>query len=389
MGGSVLAVGGGAAWWIGRGNRLGPFGIPPAVQTPQARVLDPKKGDYVLGATPEPLWSVASAVADDSPAPLPVRDVVIVGAPKGGIAAHSVVDGALRWSAPVTVAANRYLSLSDRLVAATDRNGTLVTFVASTGEPKWTSPAEAASLLAADDEAVYLITKDGRVRSIGRSDAKIRWTVGVDANLGSKAASRGLAAHGRLVIAAADGSVVALDTTDGRKAWDRREQSVDGRAMLAVSERSLCITGKNLSVLDIIDGKDLWSAENPKPPNGGAVFWAHRPSTATTCTRLFCDSPSAMTSGTAREPTGPSKVSSNATRPARSSCRGTASGRSPSTRPREASTSSTSRPRTGRRGCSPSSRIPTATGSRPTRTVCSSWTARHSAPCPCSEPLSP
>ncbi|MFI1282496.1 protein kinase [Streptomyces sp. NPDC020858] len=272
-GGSVLAVGGGAAWWIGKGNHLGPFDIPPAVQTPQARVLDPKKGDYVLGSAPEPLWSVASALADNSPAPLPVRDVVIVGAPKGGIAAHSVVDGSLRWSAPGTVAGNRYLSLSDRLVAATDRNGTLVTFVASTGRPKWTSPAEAASLLAADDEAVYLITKDGRVRSIGRSDARIRWTVGVGANLGSEAGSRGVAAHGRLVIAAADGAVVALDTTDGRTAWDRREQSADGRAKLAVSERSLCITGKNLSVLDIVDGKDLWSAENPKPPNGGAVSW--------------------------------------------------------------------------------------------------------------------
>ncbi|NXY98943.1 protein kinase [Streptomyces sp. BR123] len=272
VGGSVLAAGGGtAAWWILSGR--GPFDVPPAVQTPQARVLDPQKGDFVLGKAPEPLWSVPSSLSDDSPAPLPVRDVIIGGAPNGGIAARSVVDGTLRWSAPKTVAANRYLSLSDQLVAATDRNGTLVTFVASTGEPKWTSPADAASLLAADDEAVYVITKDGRVRSIGRSDAKVRWTVDVDADLGTKAASRGLAAHGRLVLTAADGSVVALDTTDGRKAWDRGKQFDDGRAKLALSGRSLCLTGKNLSVLDIIDGKDLWSAENPKPPNGGAIYW--------------------------------------------------------------------------------------------------------------------
>ncbi|WP_328926881.1 serine/threonine-protein kinase [Streptomyces sp. NBC_00190] len=271
VGGSVLAVGGGAVWWIRKGS--GPFDIPPAVQTPQARVLDPKKGDYVLGETAKPLWSVPSALSEESPAPLPVRDVVIVGAPKGGIAARSVVDGTLRWSAPEAVAANRYLSLSGQLVAATDRNGTLTTFVASTGEPKWTSPAEAASLLDADDEAVYLITKDGRVRAIGRSDAKIRWTVDVDADLGTKAASRGLAAQGRLVITAADGSLVALDTTDGRKAWDRRKQSDDGRAKVALSGRSLCVTGKNLSALDIVDGKDLWSAENPKPPNGGTISW--------------------------------------------------------------------------------------------------------------------
>ncbi|MFE3905164.1 PQQ-binding-like beta-propeller repeat protein [Streptomyces sp. NPDC059153] len=276
VGGPVLAAGGGtAAWWSRKADRAGrgPFDIPAAVQTPKARVLDAKKGDYVLGETPEPLWSVPSALGDDSPAPLPVRDVVVVGAPKGGIAARSVVDGRLRWSAPEAVATHRYLSLSDELVAAVDRSGTLVTFVASTGEPKWTSPAGASSLLAADDEAVYLITKDRRVRSIGRADAKIRWTVEVDADLGTKAASRGIAAHGRLVITTADGDIVAIDTGDGRKVWERREQAEGGRAKLALSGRSLCVTGKRLSTLDIIGGKELWAAKNPKPPSGAPVFW--------------------------------------------------------------------------------------------------------------------
>ncbi|MFD9032387.1 PQQ-binding-like beta-propeller repeat protein [Streptomyces sp. NPDC059567] len=274
VGGSVLAVGGGtAAWWSRRAGGGGPFDIPPAVATPRARVLDAQKGDYVLGESPEPLWSIPSALADDSPAPLPVRDVLVVGAPGGGIAARSVVDGSLRWSAPKTVAAQRYLSLSDRLVAATDRNGTLVTFVASTGEPKWTSPAEAASLVAADDDAVYLITKDRRVRSIGRSDGKIRWTVEVAADLGTNAASRGSAAHGRLVIAASDGDVIALDTADGGAAWDRRKQSADGRAQLALSDRTLIVTGKHLSALDIVGGKELWTARNPELPNAAAVSW--------------------------------------------------------------------------------------------------------------------
>ncbi|MFE1831139.1 protein kinase [Streptomyces yangpuensis] len=270
-GGSVLAVGGGtAAWWS---RRTGPFDIPAAVKTPEGKLFDMKKGDYVLGETPAPLWSVPSAVSDATPAPLPVRDVVIVGAPKGGIAARSVVDGTLRWSAEKVAVAGRYLSLSDRLVAAADRDGTLMTFVASTGEPKWTSPAEAASLLASDDEAVYVITQGGRVRSIGRSDARIRWTVGVDADLGKDAASRGLAAQGRLVVTAADGSVVALDTADGRKVWDRRKQSDDGRARAAVSGRSLCVTGRNLTVVDVVDGKELWTAENLKPKEGITPFW--------------------------------------------------------------------------------------------------------------------
>ncbi|WP_030763955.1 serine/threonine-protein kinase [Streptomyces sp. NRRL F-2664] len=274
-GGSVLAAGGGAAAWWGLASRSGgdPFDLPPAVRTPEGRILDAKKGDYVLGETPAPLWSVASAVSADTPAPLPVRDVVIVAAPEGGIAARSVVDGTLRWTAADAVATNRYLSLSDRLVAATDGDGRLVTFVASTGRPRWTAPAEAAWLLAADDEAVYLVTKDRRVRSVGRADGRIRWTVGVGADLGTKAASRGLAAQGRLVVTAADGSVVALDTADGRTVWDLREQSAGGRAMVALSGRTLCVSGKNLSAVDVVDGKQLWSAENPKPADGTPVSW--------------------------------------------------------------------------------------------------------------------
>ncbi|MGW6982796.1 protein kinase domain-containing protein [Streptomyces sp. NPDC054932] len=275
VGGAVVAVGSTAAIWNWTADRIrrDPFNIPAAVRTPEARVLNAGKGDYVLGQTPEPLWSVPSALADDSPAPLPVRDVVIAGDAKGGIAARSVVDGSPRWSAPEVVAANRYLSLSDRLVVATDRNGALVTFVASTGEPKWTSAAEAASLLAADDDAVYVITKDGRVRSIGRSDAKIRWTVRAGADLGTKAATRGLVAQGRLVLTTPDGHVIALGTADGRKAWERRDRSADGRAKLALSGRTLCEAGNHLCAVDIVDGEEIWATQNLEPKNSTTVFW--------------------------------------------------------------------------------------------------------------------
>ncbi|MFD9287237.1 PQQ-binding-like beta-propeller repeat protein [Streptomyces sp. NPDC060030] len=275
VGGSVLAVGSGtAAWWSWKADGGGPFDVPPAVPTPKARVLDAKKGDYVLGETPEPIWKVSSALAKSPAAPLPVRDVLVVAAAKGGIAARSVVDGSVRWSAPDVVAAGRYLSLSDRLVAAVDGAGTLVTFVASTGEPKWTSSAQAASLLAADAEAVYVITEDGRVRAIGRSDAKVRWTVQVDVDLGEKAASRGLAAQRRLVITAADGSVVALDTADGRKVWHHRQLTDSGRAQVDRSGGTLCVTGKQLFAFDLVGGKELWSTDSPKLPNGNPAFWS-------------------------------------------------------------------------------------------------------------------
>ncbi|MEU4882195.1 serine/threonine-protein kinase [Streptomyces althioticus] len=273
-GASVLAVGGTAAWWNWRTDGDDPFDIPPAVAAPKARALDAAKGDYVLGEAPEPLWQAPSALSDRPAAPLPVRDVLVVAAAKGGIAAHSVVDGSVRWSAPDVEATGRYLSLSDRLVAAVDREGTLVTFVASTGEPKWTAPARAASLLDADAEAVYLITEDGRIRAVNRSDATVRWTVPIDADLGGKAASRGLAARRRLVVTAADGSVVALDTADGRQVWEHRSLTDSGRADVDRSGGTLCVAGRQLAAYDLADGKELWSTATPDQPSSDPAFWS-------------------------------------------------------------------------------------------------------------------
>ncbi|MFJ9594805.1 PQQ-binding-like beta-propeller repeat protein [Streptomyces virginiae] len=62
-----------------------------------------------------------------------------------------------------------------------------------------------------------------------------------------------MAAQGRLVVTAADGTVVALDTADGRRVWDRRKQSDGGRAKVALSGRVLCVTGKNLTAVDVVD----------------------------------------------------------------------------------------------------------------------------------------
>ncbi|MFC7967917.1 serine/threonine-protein kinase [Streptomyces cinereoruber] len=274
-GGAVLAAGGGgAAWWALRGEPDGPFDIPPAVPAPKAGVLDAAKGDYVLGELPDPLWSVPGALSKDSPAPLFAGDVVVTGAPGGGIAARSVVDGAVRWSAPGTTPRGRYLSLSDRLVAAVGRDGSLVTFVASTGVPKWTVPAaEAAMLLTADDEAVYLVTEDGKVRAVGRSDARVRWTVGVDADLLAEFRARGLAAHGRLVLTVPDGSVLTLDAKTGRTVWRLRDQAEGVRPKVALSDRLLCVSGKYLSAVDVVTGKQVWRAENFKLPEGQVFFW--------------------------------------------------------------------------------------------------------------------
>ncbi|MFD6277978.1 serine/threonine-protein kinase [Streptomyces sp. NPDC060209] len=263
VGGALAAVGGGTALWLHGRDRPDPFGIPPAVKTPKAPVLSAEEGDYVYGETPEPIWTHTSVFGDDTPAPLPVRDVIVVGAPGGGIAARGVVDGGLRWSAPGTEAARRYVSLSGRLVAAADGEGVLRTFVASTGEPKWTAAVDASWVLAADDEAVYVVTGDGRLRSIGRADGKVRWSVDAGSGLGAKPGPRGVTVAGRLVVAAAGGTVVAVRTDDGGTAWKLPDQG-EGRPGLATAEGAVFVSGEHLRAVNAGDGKERWVADNPE-----------------------------------------------------------------------------------------------------------------------------
>ncbi|MFF3785876.1 protein kinase [Streptomyces sp. NPDC001933] len=269
--GGVVAVGGGAVWWNVRGRGDGPFDIPPAARTPTARALSPERGDYARGQTPEPLWSVASALAEATPAPLPVRDVIVAGGAAGGLVARSVVDGSVVWKAPEVVAGRRYVSLSDRLVAAVDKDGVLRTFVASTGEPKWTADADVAAVLAADDEAVYVVTGDGRVRSIGRSDAEVRWTVAAGTGLTTESGARAVTVHGRLVVAG-NHDVVAFATGDGRRVWGREGRSV-GRPGLAVAGDAVIVSGSRLAALGAGDGKERWVADSPKEVSGVPVSW--------------------------------------------------------------------------------------------------------------------
>ncbi|MFJ9855746.1 hypothetical protein [Streptomyces sp. NPDC101150] len=85
------------------------------------------------------------------PAPLPVRDAFVIGAWGGGLAAHNVVDGKRRWAVRDLHAPSRYLS--DRLLAAVDVDGD-------------------ASLLPADDDAVYVLTKDHRLYEFPEADRR-------------------------------------------------------------------------------------------------------------------------------------------------------------------------------------------------------------------------
>ncbi|ARF57126.1 protein kinase domain-containing protein [Streptomyces gilvosporeus] len=264
-GGAVLAAGGGAAlaWWPGPEQRRPAkkkdlFAFPPAVPTPAAHVLNADDGDFVIGGSPKALWGPIEVLADDTPAPLPVRDVIVVGAWGGGIAAYNVVDGKRRWAARGVKATGRYLSLSDRLIAAVDDHGTLRTFVPSTGEPRWTADAGLDALLAADDEAVYAVTKDHRLRAVGRSDGKIRWTAPIDAPFRTRINPPGVTAHGRLVVGTADGNVLAVDTANGRHSWDLRGQS-DSYVRPSCYGDTVYFGGRSMTARRITDGKKRWT----------------------------------------------------------------------------------------------------------------------------------
>ncbi|AVZ75644.1 hypothetical protein SLUN_28990 [Streptomyces lunaelactis] len=260
VGGTVLAAGGGsAAWWIRGREEPDPFALPPAAKTPEARTLS---ATTVSGRKPTPLWGPLPVITKDSPGPLPVRDVIVVGAKNGGIAAHSVIDGKRRWTAPEVDVAGGYSSLSDVLIAAVDTKGMLVTFVASTGEPRWRVAAEAKNIVATDDTAVYVATKNGKLRSISRSNGEILWTVRVSVDLKTKRPV-GAAAQGHLVVASESetGDVVAVDAGDGHELWKAGNlASVDGvPPSPVISGETVYLNGASMTVRSLADGNERWA----------------------------------------------------------------------------------------------------------------------------------
>ncbi|QNS03757.1 protein kinase domain-containing protein [Streptomyces xanthii] len=269
-GGAVVAAGGaGAWWWSGRGAKTlkpaknDPFDIPPAVATP-VQALDRSIGASGPYGYPSPtaLWSASEVVDVNAQRVLPIRDVVVFGSASGGIVAYDVKTGKQRWAAPEVRAGTQFLSLADRLVAAADAEGVVRTYVASTGVPKWTCPeAEADVLLAADDEALYYVAKNGRLRSIGQSDGRVRWSMRAPAafrDSGSGLSLRCAAGSGRFVTALGDGRVLMLDTADGHVVWSRGTK-VDVTVGAAIKGDRLYLNGETMEARRISDGEAIWS----------------------------------------------------------------------------------------------------------------------------------
>ncbi|HET6861310.1 MAG TPA: PQQ-binding-like beta-propeller repeat protein [Streptomyces sp.] len=261
VGGTALVAGGSVAWWLGERRRSDPYALPPVAGTPEARVLSAADGVPDAKKGPTPLWGPLHVLPEKAPVIRAVRDVIVFSAKGGGIAAHNVVDGKRRWSAPNVDASAGTLSLSDALIAAVDSDGDLVTCVASTGEPRWKAPAAAKRLLAADDTAVYVLTKDGRLRSIGRSDGRTRWTTRTKTDLDTKRPPIGVAGQGRLVLTTGAGAVIAVDSATGKPAWDIPNQATPDEEGLrpVISGGTVYINGTTLTARSLADGTEQWA----------------------------------------------------------------------------------------------------------------------------------
>ncbi|MER6053536.1 PQQ-binding-like beta-propeller repeat protein, partial [Streptomyces sp. NPDC001793] len=261
----LAAAGGGTVWWLARDDApADPFDIPPAAQV---RIAPLGSAD----GTPKPLWGPVQDIADaGSPAPLPVRDVVVFAASGGGIAAREVTDGRERWRVGDAKAGAGYLSIGDRLVATADGEGTLRTWVAATGSPRWTVDAQVGALLAADAHAVYLLTTDGRLRCVG-TDGRVRWTQPPPLPLSGGHPVAALGA-GHLVFCTETGDVAAVRAQDGARAWVRKGQAA-GALRPAVDGGTVYLGGNTLAAVEVAGGRQRWALDPMRPPRRGTAGW--------------------------------------------------------------------------------------------------------------------
>ncbi|MEU7280844.1 serine/threonine-protein kinase [Streptomyces sp. NPDC045431] len=261
MGGAVVLAGGGAsAWWLTRRDATA---LPPAGDAPAATPL--REGEYSEGLTPQPLWTARKAAATGSPpTPVVLRDVVVFAAAGGGVAAHTVTDGKRKWSLPGVAARARQLPLNRDLFVAADAEGSLLAFDASTSERKWSTDADVALLLATSDDAVFVLTREGRLRAIDSATRSVRWTVPARAGAAGDPGPQAVHGSGRLVVSGTDGSVFALDAATGREVW-RADAQAKGPLLPAVDGDTVYLGGRTLTARGLADGREIASLPASTP----------------------------------------------------------------------------------------------------------------------------
>ncbi|MFJ6943759.1 serine/threonine-protein kinase [Streptomyces wuyuanensis] len=255
-GAGVLAVGGGTAAWLSNGEegRGGSSSGNGGADTGEEANTVPAG---------KPVWGPLPAADPWSPPARVVDNTVLFGARDGGIVAYGAADGRKKWADVNITPSSEFLVLPDGLFVAADAGGSVHAFVPSSGKEQWAAAVDAYVLLAADDEALYLMTRDKKIRAVDTKTHKPRWTVA--SAFGSGYAAAG---GGRLVLFADTGDVRALDTRSGQQVWERRDVS-DYGAIPAIHEDTVVLAGTSLRAVRLTDGKDTWSV----PPGRGASDW--------------------------------------------------------------------------------------------------------------------
>ena len=256
-GGAVLAAGGGAgAWWLLGDDEAAADGAQPWDAKPLAK--------YDEGVAPSPLWGPVDIgplrLADKAvPAPLPVHDLVVVPSAGGRLRAYGVREGKPRWTSKATGLTGRALAVPGNTggtVLAVDAHGAVRVLRAADGKERWQADrANARALLAADDQAVYLTTRDGRIRAVSLASRATLWTAPGPTGRTTPAAA---AAGGRLVVHSADGKVTGHDTADGKPVWHHDRHGATPLAP-AVVDGTVYLGGHTLAALSLADGEEKWA----------------------------------------------------------------------------------------------------------------------------------
>ncbi|NNN38296.1 PQQ-binding-like beta-propeller repeat protein, partial [Streptomyces sp. S3(2020)] len=288
---AVPGVGAGV-WWLTR-DRAGPPDEGTENGVPVAEPLTAPTVDTV----PAALWR-AEGLHPDGPGPVTVGRVVAAGT-ADGVAAWVQHTGRRAWNWHGTKAPDRLgdlLVVAGQAILVVTGDGRLSGLDSRTGEPRWrTGDIGAAQLLAVDAVAAYVLDRERRVRAVGLTDRRVRWTS--DRAVTGVAAARAAVTRQRLLVCSDDGIAQAFDTENGKATW---RWTVGTPALIgggrvgavapAVWDGAFCVGGRPLALLDARTGKARWTLapDSAYGFHGAPTVADGRVYTAATRTALWC-----------------------------------------------------------------------------------------------------
>jgi outer membrane protein assembly factor BamB len=165
------------------------------------------------------LWTLPSA-APPSGAPIVSGTSLIVPLRTGVITAHSLTDGAVRWTVPLT----------------------------------------AAKALAADEQRVYVA--DGEMlHALSATDGKVAWRV-----VGGRPMTAPPLAHAGWVLLAAAGDLIAIRADDGEVLWRKTLGPIEFQPALDGDLLVVSMVDGRLIALNLKDGSDRWTRDLHSSP---------------------------------------------------------------------------------------------------------------------------